>query len=145
MLIVVEGKKSFISIEGANKLVMTVRQNATRDSKKRLMESWYRERLTEKLNALIPLWEEKTGLKLSSWQIKKMKTRWGSCNINKKCINLNLELAKRHIIEIEYVILHELSHLVEKTHNQRFIAHIERYMPNWKLYRRELNSLTFEE
>ena len=124
---------------------MTVGKNATKDSKKRLMESWYRKQLTDKLNVLIPQWEETTGIQISSWQIKKMKTRWGSCSINKKSINFNLELAKRHIKEVEYVILHELSHLVEKTHNQRFITHVETYMPNWKLYRKELNSLTFEE
>ena len=109
-----------------------------------LMQEWYRKKLTEKLNVLIPKWEEKTGLNLNSWQIKKMKTKWGSCHIDKKTICLNLELAKRKYIEIEYVILHELSHLIEKTHNQRFIAHVEKYMPNWKLYRKELNSMTFE-
>lgn len=145
MLKVVEGKKSSIDIEGVNKIVITVRKNATKDSKKKMMESWYREQLTKKLNILVPAWEEKTGLKINSWQIKKMKTRWGSCNINKKSINFNLELAKRQVKEMEYVILHELSHLVEKTHNQRFVSHLETYMPNWKLYRKELNSLTFEE
>ena len=145
MLKVVEDKKSSITIEGVNKLIMTIRKNATRISKKKLMESWYREQLTEKLNVLIPQWEDKTGLKLSTWQIKKMKTRWGSCNIEKRSINFNIELAKRQVKEIEYVILHELSHLVEKTHNQRFVAHVEQYMPNWKLYRKELNSFTFEE
>lgn len=144
MLKVVEGKSS-IDIKGMNKLIMTVRKNATKDSKKRLMESWYRKQLTDKLNVLIPQWEETTGLQISSWQIKKMKTRWGSCSINKKSINFNLELAKRKVKEIEYVILHELSHLVEKTHNQKFVSHIEKYMPNWKLYRKELNSFTFEE
>lgn len=145
MLKVVEGKKSSIDKEGVNKLIMTVRKNATKDSKKRLMESWYRKQLTDKLNVLIPKWEETTGLQISSWQIKKMKTRWGSCNIARRSINLNLELAKRQPKEIEYVILHELSHLVERTHNQRFIAHVEKFMPNWKLYRKDLNSLTFEE
>lgn len=144
MLKVVEGKKSSINIEGVNKIVMVVRKNATKASKKRIIEEWYREQLTNKLNVLIPAWEEHTGLKINSWQIKKMKTRWGSCNINKRSINFNLELAKRQVKEIEYVILHELSHLVEKTHNQRFVSHVEAYMPNWKLYRKELNSLTFE-
>ena len=91
------------------------------------------------------IFENKTGLKIESWQIKKMRTRWGSCNVVSKHINFNLELAKRPIKEVEYVILHELSHLVENTHNQKFIAHVETYMPNWKLYRKELNSLTYEE
>lgn len=69
---------------------------------------------------------------------------WGTCNVDKQSACFNLELAKKQTKEIEYVILHELSHLVEKTHNQKFVAHVESYMPNWKLYRKELNSLTFE-
>lgn len=145
MLKVINGTKSSIDIEGVNKIVMTVRENATKDSKKKLMESWYRKQLFAKLNLLVPEWEEKTGLNINSWQIKKMKTRWGSCNTNKKSIYFNLELAKKQIQEIEYVILHELSHLIEKTHNQRFVSHIEAYMPNWQLYRKELNRVTFEE
>lgn len=144
MLKVVEGKKSSIEFEGVNKITMTTRKNSTIDLKKRIMDSWYREQLTDKLNVLIPQWEEKTGLKFSTWQIKKMKTRWGSCNVDKQSACFNLELAKKQTKEIEYVILHELSHLVEKTHNQKFVAHVESYMPNWKLYRKELNSLTFE-
>ena len=94
MLKVVEGKKSFIEFEGVNKIIMTVRKNSTKDLKKRIMDSWYSEQLTDKLNVLVPQWEEKTGLKLSSWQIKKMKTRWGSCNVNKQSACFNLELAK---------------------------------------------------
>ena len=144
MLKVVEGRKSSLTFEGVNKIIMTVRKNATKDSRKKLMEEWYREELTKKLNILIPRWEEKTGLTINSWQIKKMKTRWGSCSVKNKTILLNLELAKRQIKEIEYVILHELSHLVEKTHNQNFVSNVQKYMPNWKLYRKELNSFTFE-
>lgn len=144
MLKVIESRKSSLTIEGVNKILMTVRKNATKDSKKKLMEDWYRGELSRKLNILIPRWEEKTGLTINSWQIKKMKTRWGSCNIKNKTILLNLELAKRQIKEIEYVILHELSHLVEKTHNKNFVSNVEKYMPNWKLYRKELNSFTFE-
>lgn len=144
MLKVVAGNKHSVNVKGINTIIMTVKKNTSRDNRKKLMQEWYRKKLTEKLNVLIPKWEEKTGLNLNSWQIKKMKTKWGSCHIDKKTICLNLELAKRKYIEIEYVILHELSHLIEKTHNQRFIAHVEKYMPNWKLYRKELNSMTFE-
>ncbi|MBR3481700.1 MAG: M48 family metallopeptidase [Neisseriaceae bacterium] len=144
MLKVVTGNKHSVNVKGINTIIMTVKKNTSRDNRKKLMQEWYRKKLTEKLNVLIPKWEEKTGLNLNSWQIKKMKTKWGSCHIDKKTICLNLELAKRKYIEIEYVILHELSHLIEKTHNQRFIAHVEKYMPNWKLYRKELNSMTFE-
>jgi len=145
MLKVVEGNKPTIEIVGNNKIVMTVKPSATREHKKRLMESWYRKQLHSKLEKLIPAWEEHTGLSITDWQIKKMKTRWGSCNIKAKRIFLNLELAKKPVKDIEYVILHELSHLVEKTHNQKFISHIEKYMPNWELYRRDLNEVTFEE
>lgn len=144
ILKVIEGKKSSIDMVGANKIVLTIRKNVTQESKKRIIETWYRERLAKKLDVLIPRWEEKTGLKINSWQIKKMQTRWGTCNINKKIIYLNLELAKQKIKNIEYVILHELSHLIERTHNRKFISHLETYMPNWRLYRKELNSVTFE-
>lgn len=145
MLKVVRGNKSSINISGMKNIVMTVRNNATRNAKKLLMENWYRQQLRTKLEAIIPLWEQKTGLKVNSWQIKKMKTHWGTCNISKKIIYLNLELAKRKPKEIEYVVLHELSHIIERTHNKDFVSHLQKYMPNWELHRRDLNEFTFED
>ncbi len=145
MLKVQNGSKSAVTISGVKYIVITVRKNATRKTKKTLMENWYRQQLHSKLETLIPIWEKKTGLKVHSWQIKKMKTRWGTCNQSKKVIYINLELAKRKVKEIEYIILHELLHFIEKTHNQVFVSLIQKYMPNWELYKTDLNKYTFED
>lgn len=139
-----EGKKSFIEIKGVNNIVMTVKAGASRETKHQLMEKWYRMQLKKKILKLLPKWEEKTGLNVDNWCIKKMKTRWGTCNSKNKSVVFNTELAKYHSKNIEYVILHELTHLIERTHNHVFVSNMEKYMPNWKHYRDELNKVTFE-
>ena len=145
MLKIALAKQNSVHIKGVKYIEILLKETASLESKKKLMQCWYKECLKEKLSVLIPIWEAKTGLKINSWQIRKMKTRWGSCNTDKKSICLNLELAKRSVKEIEYVILHELSHLVEKTHNKKFVSHLDKFMPNWQIYRKELNSVTFED
>lgn len=139
-----EGKKNSIEIKGVNNIIMTVRSGTSRETKYQMMEKWYREQLKKKILKLLPKWEEKTGLNIEKWHIKKMKTRWGTCNSKNKSVMFNTELAKYHSKNIEYVILHELTHLIEHTHNQIFVSNMEKYMPNWRHYRDELNKVTFE-
>lgn len=140
----VEGNKSSVEIKGVNYIIMTAKASTSRDSKQKLMDKWYREQLKTKLIKMLPKWEEKTGLYISGWKTKKMKTKWGTCNPKNKTLVFNSELAKYPTKNIEYIILHELSHLIEHTHNCNFIAHIEKYMPNWQSYRNDLNKVTFE-
>lgn len=139
-----KGKQNSIDIKGVNNIVMTIRTGTSLEAKHQLMEKWYRTQLKKKILNLLPKWEEKTGLCVDSWHIKKMKTRWGTCNAKNKKIMFNTELAKYRLKNIEYVILHELMHLIEHTHNQVFVSNMDKYMPNWKQYRDELNKVTFE-
>jgi len=80
------------------------------------------------------------GVQLADWRVKRMKTKWGSCNADAARIWLNLELAKKPVQCLEYVVVHELAHLVERRHNERFIAMMDDCLPQWRLRRQELNS-----
>lgn len=106
-----------------------------------LLTEWYRVQLKEQIPTLIDKWEKILKVQVSSWQVRQMQTKWGSCNIEKKSILLNLELAKKPLHCLEYVIVHEMMHLHERHHNERFQSLMERYLPQWKAYREELNRL----
>ena len=90
---------------------------------------------------LIAKWEKKIGVKSNEFCIKKMRTKWGTCNTKAKRVWLNLELAKKPPICLEYILVHELVHLHEKHHNDRFIQLMDKFMPKWRMHRNELNSL----
>ena len=103
------------------------------------MREWYREQLCAEVERLLPIWEQRTGLKCVEWKTKYMKTRWGSCNPEARRIWLNVQLAKHPVECLEYVILHELAHFVEKSHGPKFIAVMDAHMPTWRSIRKELN------
>ena len=104
------------------------------------MREVYRAELVRKTEVLMPKWEAITGLKSNEWRTKYMKTRWGTCNIVAKRIWLNVQLASKPPICLEYVILHELAHLVEKHHNKRFYGFVAKFMPNWQEIKSRLNN-----
>ena len=108
------------------------------------MEREMRQKLKKQIESLIKKWEPVMNVSSSGFTIKKMKTRWGTCNAKEKRVIFNTDLAKYNSKDIEYVILHELTHLIERTHNQIFVSNMDKYMPQWKLYKSELNSVTFE-
>lgn len=143
-LFVEEADKAGVDCNGINKIFLYVPHGANLEQRKNILDNWYRIQLKNKLNTLIPLWETRTDISVFSWQIRKMKTKWGSCKVERKAIYLNLELAKTSVKNIEYIILHELLHLRERTHNQNFTSLLDKFMPNWKLYKEDLNSITFE-
>jgi predicted metal-dependent hydrolase len=89
---------------------------------------------------LLQKWQDIIGIEVNAWGIKKMKTKWGSCNIAKKTIWLNLELAKKPPECLEYILVHELVHLLERHHNDRFRDYMDRYMPHWQLHRESLKN-----
>jgi predicted metal-dependent hydrolase len=107
------------------------------------LDEWYRTELKKVVPHVIEKWEQKIGVKSTEYGIKKMRTKWGSCNQKAQRIWLNLELAKKPIECIEYIIVHELVHLLERSHKEKFIALMEKHMPKWRYYREELNRLPF--
>lgn len=122
---------------------MIVRPNTTQEKKREILDEWYREELKRIIPRMIKTWEKIIGVESNEYGIKKMRTKWGTCNHNAKRIWLNLELAKKPLECIEYIVVHELLHLLEPTHNDRFIALLDEHMPKWKFYRDELNRLPF--
>lgn len=128
-----------IRIEKNNTLAMYIRKNSSIENKERVMNGFYKEQLEQKLKKYIALWEEKIGVKSNSYSIRKMKNKWGSCNTDKKEINFNLELAKKKDAEIQYVVIHELLHLIERSHNDNFKRMMYEFYPKWEIYHSSLN------
>ena len=118
-----------------------VRPNSTTEQKQTALNEWYRAELKKLSPELLEKWENKIGVKVSAWQVKQMKTKWGTCNIEEKRIWVNLELAKKPSHCLEYIIVHEMLHLLERHHNERFMALMEKYVPQWKFFKEELNRL----
>jgi len=117
------------------------RPNSTLEQRQTIINEWYRAELKKLIPAIINKWENQIGVSVDDWQVKQMKTKWGTCNIEKKRIWINLELAKKPLQCLEYIIVHEMIHLLERHHNDRFLSFMEKYMPQWKFYREELNRL----
>jgi len=118
-----------------------IRPNSKIEQKQTILNQWYRSELKKLIPPIIEKWEKKMDVTVEDWQVKQMKTKWGTCNIEKKRIWINLELAKKPILCLEYIVVHEMIHLLERKHNDRFLALIERFMPQWKFYKEELNRL----
>jgi hypothetical protein len=118
-----------------------IRPNSDLFKKHSVFENWCRSELKSIVAGLIAKWEKKMGVKCKSFAIRKMKTKWGSCNINNSSILLNLELAKKPYQCIEYIVVHELVHLLERKHNDRFILLMNKYLPEWKQLKKDLNRL----
>jgi predicted metal-dependent hydrolase len=130
-----------IKVKGTKKLKMSLRPNTTTQKREEVLKEWYRQELKAQIPELISKWEQVIGVKSDDWGVRLMRTKWGACNIEEKRIWLNLELAKKPPICLEYIIVHELIHLLERNHNDRFIAYLDRYMPKWRQHRDELNQL----
>lgn len=127
-----------------NEAILTVRKESTAKQREAFVNEWYRALLKEKIEIYLPKWEKITGLYCDSWQTKYMTTRWGTCNTNSRKIWFNLQLAKKPIECLEYVILHELAHLKIKGHNKEFVALLDKYMPYWRDIRKLLNELKLD-
>ena len=121
-------------------LELQVRPEITVNGRERILHQWYRQHLRELIPALLEKWQAVLGVHASEFGIKKMKTKWGTCNIEARRIWINLELAKKPVSCLEYIIVHELTHLLERNHNDRFTAIMDRHLPTWRMSRKELNS-----
>ena len=119
--------------------LLTVRRESTAAHRESFIREWLRGQLKAEVARLLPKWEQKTGLACAGWQTKHMVTRWGTCNTRTRKIWLNLQLAKQTPECLEYVILHELAHLAEKKHNERFASLMDRHMPIWREVKATLN------
>ncbi len=128
-----------VRIRNNTTLELRVRPGADRDGREAVLSRWYRNRLREKIPDLIAKWESVIGETVSQWGIKRMKTRWGSSNAEARRIWVNLELAKKPPGCLEYILVHEMVHFLERRHNDRFKALMDRFMPHWRIHRDELN------
>ena len=134
------GRKNNLALSG-NEAILTVRGESMVAQREKFVNEWYRDILKKKISEILPIWEKITGLYCSGWQTKNMKTRWGTCNTQTRKIWLNLQLAQKPPECLEYVILHELSHLKVKNHGPRFIAVLDKYMPSWRERKKLLNTI----
>ncbi len=140
LAVIEEGKPA--SIESShNRIFLRVRPGTDRGKREALMEQWYREKVKSAAPALIAKWERLMGVKVRKIFVQRMKTRWGSCNHRAGTIRLNTDLAKKPKGCLEYIIVHEMAHLLEPTHNEHFLALMERFMPRWQSHRETLNRL----
>jgi predicted metal-dependent hydrolase len=128
-----------ISVRNNARLEVPVRPGTSRVSRDLVLQKWYRQQLRNQLPQLIAKWEPIIGVKIAECRIKRMKTRWGSCNAAARRVWLNLELAKKRPSCLEYILAHEMVHLLERHHNDRFKDYMDRFMPQWRLHREELN------
>ncbi len=138
---------SRVAIRNKSILDLFVPEGSDKAHRERVMLSWYRQQLKELIPSLIVQWQPILGVAVSDWRIKQMKTKWGTCNIEAQRIWLNLELAKKSPQCLEYIIVHEMVHLLERHHNDHFVELMNKFIPQWRLYREELNrsSLGHEE
>lgn len=113
-------------------LIMQMRPGSEIETRQKILENWYRKQLNAVIPGLIESWEKKIGVSVNEFGIKKMKTRWGTCNTRAKRIWLNLELAKHPVDHLEYVVIHEMVHLLEPSHNKVFVAYMNEFFPRWK-------------
>lgn len=148
------GKQYFLQVEYSYKgnaftlsgdtAILTVRKESSPKQRESFVNEWYRNLLKQEVAKYLPKWEKTTGLYCSSWQSKYMTTKWGTCNPTSKKIWLNLQLAKKPIECLEYVILHELAHLKVHNHGPEFTTILDQYMPYWREHKRRLNDSTLD-
>lgn len=124
-----------------NRLVLRVPEETSTERKEKLLEEWYRLQLRQSTPDLIAKWERLMGVKVERFFVQRMRTKWGSCNYRSGSIRLNTDLAKKPRQCLEYIIVHEMVHLLEATHNERFQTLMRHFLPNWQACRELLNRL----
>lgn len=124
-----------------NKLRLQCRPGQDVARRQEILEAWYREQVKAVVPLLLARWEPLMHIKTERFFVQRMKTKWGSCNPSSASIRLNTDLAKKSPRFLEYVVVHELAHLIESTHNARFIALMDSFLPRWQYIRSELMQL----
>jgi predicted metal-dependent hydrolase len=146
-----EGKRYLMEVIESNetpkvilhhsKIELCIRPNTSIEQRQILLNEWYRKALKIRVAELIEKWETILGVSINQFGIKRMKTKWGTCNIEAKRIWINLELAKKPLHCLEYIVVHEMIHLIERHHNARFIAYLDKHLSQWRSIKEELNRL----
>lgn len=141
-LLTVEYRDIKPSVVLSNKrIILSVRPGSSTEKRAEVMNAWHKSLLHAAIPALIAKWESQLGVRVTDYFLQKMKTKWGSCNPYAGHIRLNTELVKKPKDLLEYVIVHEMIHLIEPTHSKRFLAILDQYYPTWRDARAELNAL----
>ncbi len=133
-----DNRKNSFEIQNRN-IILSMSDKSTVKQRDTYVKEEYRKILKAEIEKRLPKWEAKTGLECDSWQTKYMVTKWGACSTDKKKLWFNLQLVQKPCRCLDYIILHELTHLITRKHDAVFIAHMDRYMPNWREIRKELN------
>jgi len=131
---------SGVVLRNRTRMELHARPDATVAQRDRVLQRWYRHQLKQLIPALLEKWQAALGVQVADWGIKRMKTRWGTCNVEARRIWLNLELAKKPVRCLEYIVVHELAHLIERKHGDRFVSIMDQHLPQWRSHRQELNS-----
>lgn len=129
-----------IAIRNKKFIDLYVKADYTQEQRENVMTNWYRKNLKEQIPPLIEKWQKIIGVEVEQWEVRKMKTKWGTCNREAKRIWINLELAKKPEQCLEYIIVHEMVHFLERNHTERFVAYMDKFMPQWNSIKDELNS-----
>ena len=124
----------------AGKMILRVRPGSSAEARGTIVSKWYRKQMKAAIPDLLAKWEPIIGVNVERVFVQKMKTKWGSCNPDGHSLRLNTDLAKKPPYYLEYILVHELTHLLEKTHNDRFTTLMDRFMPQWREYREMLNT-----
>lgn len=135
---------SKVQIENRKYITLYVKYGTSTEKKEEIVIEWYRKQIKEVIPKIIAKWEPILGVEVKAWGVKKMHTKWGTCNSDAKRIWLNLYLAKRPYKCLEYVVVHEMIHLIERTHSDRFKELMDTNYPNWRTVRDELNKFILE-
>lgn len=128
-----------LALRGLASMDLFVRPGSTSAQRELVLQHWHRAQLKPLIADLLTRWQPLLGVDVSAWGIKKMKTKWGSCNVGARRIWLNLELAKKPVQCLEYIVVHELVHLLERNHTERFTALMDQHLPAWRSHRQLLN------
>ncbi len=121
-------------------MALYIKEEATKEQRAKVIKEWRRQALKVRIPPLIEKWEKIMGVKVEEFGVKQMKTRWGTCNIAARRIWINLELAKKSSVFLEYIVVHEMVHLLERNHNDKFKAYMDQFLPNWRTIKAELNN-----
>lgn len=142
--VIESSEKQRVELRNKKYMDLYVRPGHAKEKRERIVSQWYREELKRLIPEYIKKWEDTIGVTVNEWGVKLMKTKWGTCNEQDKRIWINLELSKKNPRCLEYIIVHEMVHLLERHHNDRFKAYMDEFLPNWKSIRDELNEMIYE-
>lgn len=137
--VIYEDGVSRVVVRNKTIIDLYVRYGSNTKQRERVFLNWHRNQLKDQIQPLITKWSKTMKLDAPEWGVKDMKTRWGSCNMTAKRIWLNLELVKKPTRCLEYIVVHEMVHLLERKHNDRFTSLMNTFLPLWRHYRDELN------